>query len=261
MNSATGCRLSASGTRTEGSTPTGTRDSDVIAPSVREPWGEHRAIIPAVEGYLKLLITSWPPWIFALGAFFIFMFKSKIGDLIARVTGIGKSGITAATATAMKDAQASPTPDPRAGADELMKALDNAFIREMETLIEKELEKRGLKPGVPESTGVLTRYTAVALMTAEFENIESNIFGSQIEILEELNGASGAASAARLRPFYDRAAVVYPEFYGTYSFDTYMGFLVARTLVLRRNGDFGITVKGRTYLMWRANHGKSRRLG
>jgi hypothetical protein len=215
-----------------------------------------------VDGYLALLLVSWPPWIFALGVLFILMFKSKIGDLIARVTGIGKSGITAATATAMKDAQASPAPDPRAGADELMKALDNAFIREMEALIEKELEKRGLKPGVPETTRVLMRYTAVALMTAEFENIESNIFGSQIEILEELNGVvPGAASAARIRPFYDRAAVVYPEFYGTYSFDAYMGFLVARTLVLRRNGDFGITVRGRTYLMWRANQGKSRRLG
>src|SRR5207302_1842664 len=64
--------------------------SDERGFSTAQNCGARQAIIPVVEGYLRLLITSWPPWIFALGAFFIFMFKSKIGDLIARVTGIGK---------------------------------------------------------------------------------------------------------------------------------------------------------------------------
>jgi hypothetical protein len=63
------------------------------------------------------------------------------------------------------------------------------------------------------------------------------------------------AEAARARL---RAALAAVDGYG---FDACMGFLVGRILVIRQNGDFAITVKGRTYLMWRVHNGRGRRLG
>lgn len=218
---------------------------------------------PPMGDFWKLattVLTAWPPWIALVAVVFILVFRANIRDLFGRITGIGRTGITTATATTMKDAQASPAPDPRASAEELIKALDNAYVREVEDRIGQELEKRGLKPGVPETTRVLTRYTAAALVNTDFEHIENNIWGSQIEILEELNGVA-KAPADRLRPFYDRAATVYPEVFNTYSFDAYMAFLIGRVFVIRQNGDFVITVKGRAYLMWRVHNGKTRRLG
>jgi hypothetical protein len=113
---------------------------------------------------------------------------------------------------------------------------------------------------MPETTRVLTRYTAAAFMAADFENIENNIWGSQIEILEELNGIK-AAPPERLRPFYDRAAGLYPEVFKAYNFDAYMAFLVGRTLVGRQGADFAITVKGRSYLLWRVQSAKARKQG
>src|SRR5437773_338369 len=129
------------------------------------------------------VLTAWPPCVALLGVVFLVVFRRQIAGLIERVTGIGKGGITAATATTMKDAQASPAPDPRASAEELLKALDNAYVVELEANIEKELDRKGLKPGVPETARVLTRYAAAAFMHIDFELIDHNIWGSQIEIL------------------------------------------------------------------------------
>ncbi len=204
----------------------------------------------------KAVVTSWPFWVAIIASVFIVVFRASIRNLLGRITGIGGGAITAATATA-QDAQAHPPRDPRAAADELLAQLDNQYVREIEGRIREELDRRGLRDNPAEATRVLTRYTAVAFMAADFESIESTIWASQVLILEDLN-AIARAPADRLREHYDRAAAAFPAFFANYPFDRYMGYLENTVLVVRQDGDHAITVKGRTYLMWRVNQGKPR---
>ncbi len=199
--------------------------------------------------------TSWPPWLALAAIFFCVLFRSEIAGLIRRITGIGRGGVTAVP----QEPQSHAASDPRTAADELLAQLDSQYVRAREEAIKKELQTRGLSESSPETVRVLTRFATSALVSLEFEQIEGTIWGSQIAILTYLNSRRDA-STDELRVFYDAVDSQYPQCFSAYSFDQYMGYLIGHELVLREGDRFSITVKGRTYLMYRVHQGKGSRL-
>ena len=75
------------------------------------------------------------------------------------------------------------------------------------------------------------------------------IFGSQIAVLQLLN-QQGPQSEETIRPFFDSAKARSPKFYGEYSFENWIGFLIREGAVLKEEGLYKITVYGSEFLAW-----------
>ncbi|MFQ6674594.1 MAG: hypothetical protein ACE5GH_07415 [Fidelibacterota bacterium] len=203
---------------------------------------------------VQAILTSWPFWLAVVAVAFFFLFRPHIIDVLRRVKGIGRGGITVAP----HEQKTPATGDPRTAADELLARLQNQYVRSQEELIKKELADRGLQENMPETTEVLIRYTASALITAIFERTYSSIYGSQVNILNYLNSRT-EASDSEIMPFYQAAVNSYPIPYAAYPFDQYMRYLIGQELVVQQANSYSITLKGRTFLLYLVNEGKPAR--
>lgn len=207
---------------------------------------------------IKAVVTSWPFWVPLFGAVvliaFLVVFRSPITELIHRIRGISRGGITTAP-QAQKTPTAEPVSDPRTAADELLSYMDNQYVLARQEAIKQELEKRGLNEDSPETARVLLKYTAAAVVTSEMEQINSSIWGSQIEILDFLNSTEGA-SREQIMPYYEAAAARHPLTFAAYPFDKYMRFLTASGLVVQEGEMLRITLKGRTVLTYLPHTGR-----
>ncbi len=205
------------------------------------------------QSTLLAILTSWAFWVSFFGAavliFFLVRHHSSIADLIGRIRGISREGIITGP-----PAQKTTDVDPRAAADKLLAQLDNEYVRGRVEQIKKELDASGVGADPQEKVRVLERVTAVAIVTAEFERINSQIYGSQLRILSFLNSRA-SATRNQIRPYYDEAAKQYPLLYAPYSFDDYMGYLIGQGLILQQGDSFVITVKGRAHLLYLVNAG------
>jgi len=87
---------------------------------------------------------------------------------------------------------------------------------------------------------------------ADSERTESQIWASQVLLLEHLNAAAaGDALAALKARFYDPAAARFPEMFANYPFESYLAFLRTNELIVVDGGVATITQRGRDYLAWR----------
>lgn len=103
---------------------------------------------------------------------------------------------------------------------------------------------------------VLSTLAAAFLVISGFEQIEAEIWGSQIYLLQGLNGAPhGFARELLKTSYYDVAAVRFPAWFVNYSFEQYLDFLSSYGLVAD-TPSVTITEKGRQYLMWRLRQRK-----
>ena len=141
------------------------------------------------------------------------------------------------------------TSEQRQAFNELMRALDSSTLRLQENSIKEDLENQGLRNS--EAIEVLIRYLANAQITLVFNEIDQDIWESQVELLRHLNSSPGS-SPEELRTFYNRA--VYrstnpPEFI-KYTFEQYLLFLTSRELVTELAGSYFISQLGRDFLIF-----------
>lgn len=203
---------------------------------------------------IQAIGTSWPFWVTVTAVAFMLIFRGPLQELIRRVTGIGRHGITT-TAVQEQQRQAQAPPDPRRAADELLAHLDNQYIRQVEGAIRAEFTARGLTPENPETARVLFRYFAVLAVGLDFAALDQLMWGSQVKILTVLNTRPDAPADA-LRAYYDAAAPQSPILFGAYPFENYMHFLVSQGLIEQRADRFLITLKGRTFLQFLVSAGR-----
>lgn len=74
------------------------------------------------------------------------------------------------------------------------------------------------------------------------------IFGSQIDLLQELNAKSQGESVEQLKKYYDAAVQAFPATYQNYSYGQYMVYLEAQGLVLRIMDRVTLTPEGKSVL-------------
>jgi len=182
---------------------------------------------------------------------FFCIFRRPIADLIGRIRSLSKDGFR------MDASQKGGTPaqDPRAEAEKLMRELDSALGREVEGMITDALRQRALlgAEGVP----VLIRYLAALSIAFSFEQVYRVIFGSQLNLLTYLNSEVSGQPIEVLRVFYTLAASQYPDFYNSYAFERWLGYLKDNTLVREDAGRLSITVRGREFLAYLTRTGYS----
>jgi len=177
-----------------------------------------------------------------LGIAFFIIFRQKINELIDRIRTIGKSGVSVDPA----QKEATTERDPRAEAEALIRELDSTLIREVEEHITNEFQQRRLSGD--EAFRVVKRYLAVTYIALSFEVTYRLIWGSQLNLLDYLNSQIDGQPTEALRPFYVLASSQYPEWYGGYSFEQWLGFLRDQLLIREDAARIRITVRGREFL-------------
>lgn len=99
---------------------------------------------------------------------------------------------------------------------------------------------------------VLVTLAARAVLITYFEQVESSIWKSQIELLIYLNSCPNGADPDHVRQmFYQPASTRYPDVFATYPYEPYLDYLVNHKLVEVAGSVTRITERGREYLVWR----------
>lgn len=207
-----------------------------------------------MDEIVKIVATlGWPHITLVIALVFLAMFRKNISELITRITSIDRSGIKAA-------------PAPEAQREEnrveavqglLASIGETIVIREVEARIRQELQDKGL--GIsPDTVKVLVRHLAATQILLEFEQIHSLIFGSQIFLLKKLNEVVGQGRPSEfVAQHFEHVRKIFSGQLGSWSFDQYMGFLRARSLVTQHGAVYHITNIGVEYLTWIARSGRS----
>jgi hypothetical protein len=129
---------------------------------------------------------------------------------------------------------------------------DNHVLADIEALVRTQSDQYA--PG-DDRERFLVRFHSTVVLIALFEYIFILIFKSQILALHELN--RGAIPIDDLHSFYDGAVVQNPAFYAGYSFNQWVSFMRSYALVTDVGPDLAISVRGREFLKYLVETGKS----
>lgn len=204
---------------------------------------------------METLATSWPFWLSLAGLIFLIvflcLFRPAISGLINRIRRIGKDHIDT---TGSQEQKAQTAADPKQVADELLAQINvNQHTREVQQWFETQLQSKNLSID-SETARVLLGYTTVLWIALHFQQIYESIWGTQLELLNFLNSRAFATSQD-VQIYYDLGALRYPDIYASYTFEEYINFLRSQLLILTENGEYKITVKGRSFLSYLVTQG------
>ena len=220
-------------------------------------------------------VLSWPVAALFLGL----LFRRPLTALIARISSIKAPGFDFSApqppASAQIEITASPTPDtlkgeigsttsdvaitPTAtpsGVDtvlaekrEAVRAFGqgNAIVDESVVTIKKQLAALDMPLDSVDTGEILVRHLAATQLSVRCERTHRLIYGSQVLALHMMNGASQPETA--LNSIFENARAKEPQFYGSYTVEDWIGFLITEGAVIKTDdGQYGITVYGRIYL-------------
>jgi hypothetical protein len=95
----------------------------------------------------------------------------------------------------------------------------------------------------------LLNYATIVLISKDNEKIYSEIFGSQIGLLQKLN-ASDDETADSLNIFYTTSTAQYPGAFDNFPYDRYLGFLYHWSLIKDDRDYILITSRGMDFLKY-----------
>jgi hypothetical protein len=195
---------------------------------------------------------SWPHFTFLFAVLFVFLFRKPLFALISRITSIDKSGIKALEAPEVqREAQK------KEAVQQLLLAIgDSIVLRDIEGRIKTDLVQKGLE-AEGDTAKVLIKHLAGTRVLLEFEQIHNLIFGSQIFLLKKLNEVAGQGKPSNLiAAHFEHIKSLFPESFGEWSLDQYLGFLLDRSLITTKGNVYHITNLGVEYLTWLTRNGK-----
>lgn len=115
----------------------------------------------------------------------------------------------------------------------------------MEAQLRQELN--AFEAGIREP--ILVRALALSRLEAGHEFMYNRIFGSQILALKRLNEA-GSATVDDAHQFFKLVEGQFPQFYSTYSFDGWLGFLLRGAMIVQNGNVLQISDFGRDFLVY-----------
>lgn len=212
-------------------------------------------------------ILSWPVAVFSLGIFYRQRLLELIGKLEKLMVKHGDTTLEATIASPANQLQKARAPELTSGAlskvsdqasDDIVKnrkaALDLGkglpIVEVREEDIRDSLERLRFGSDEAETTEVLIRNLALFQWIAFSERTYRIIFGSQISLLNYID-QNGSQPENRVRAMYAEAAAGNPEFYLTFDYLNWLGFLIGQNLLLRFEGTLiGITNNGKGFLLY-----------
>ena len=202
-----------------------------------------------ITGQLTQLLSSvatllWPILVFIA----LLLFRPQLKNLLTRIRKGG--GV-----------EFDPQPQPQKASADILPKTDESpanvpFPRTPETLaLEESIRKF---PAVASTTEPRAREQVVITLAARvilisiFEQVEATIWASQIGLLTRLHSTPDGGSREDIqRYFYQPAASRHPSMFASYSYDSYLNFLVNWNFVEVSRERVHITGRGREYLAWR----------
>lgn len=139
--------------------------------------------------------------------------------------------------------------------DETKTKLENAKNVGMIPIVQRQIKSieddiNKMKLSDKDAKELLTKHLAAMQLVFLAERAYRLIFGSQIALLKGLNTA-GSAPEDKLRQYYEGVKTIHPQFYATYPFESYMGFLVSQGLINKnQDGQYFVTDVGKEFLKW-----------
>ena len=118
-------------------------------------------------------------------------------------------------------------------------------------LIKGQLGQLQLPIDGAETGRILVRHLAVTQLMLRCERTHRLIYGSQIAALH-LMDAAGVQPESMLRPIFEKARSDDPQFYGSYTFEDWIGFLIKQGAALRKEESktYAVMVYGQSYLQY-----------
>ena len=196
-------------------------------------------------------IWVWPIVVVIISISSFIIFRTPISGFISRVREINKTGVKAMAG----DSQNPPATD-SSQMDELMRSFDNILLKKQEDAIEEELSNKQINTD-PDKVKVLIRHLAAYQQYFQFEKIYSEIYGSQINMLQGLNSSFDGNKDENLKSHYDFNKTLYPEFFKEYPFEKYINYLIQSGLVTENSGIYKITQFGTNFLIYLTQTGKN----
>lgn len=132
------------------------------------------------------------------------------------------------------------------------------LIKDAEQRIYDSLEQLNIQSD-SEKVQVLAKHHANLQIRSAYAEINHLIFESQLALLQALNVQPEPVEIEFLVSFYESAKQKHPDFYETYSFESYINFLKSVGMVNTENGKYFITVLGRGFLTFLTESGISTR--
>lgn len=134
---------------------------------------------------------------------------------------------------------------------ELLDRIGNSIVlSSMEESIKKELNDRGLDINSETST-VLIRHLAGTQLLLGFERIHSLIFGSQLNLLRELNLiAPEGFTKQEIEEYFENVKDEFPNSFSGWDVKKYLIYLFSNILIVKNENKIHITNLGQEYLNW-----------
>ncbi len=213
---------------------------------------------PVLLEYFKTVIdlikgVAWPAALLMI----VFMFKAEFRPLIERIIKLGPGGVEIGPRLAEKQGQAEVS-DPdvlQSTAEGELKELPGRWRSDALAIIEHKLHRSLsdlIESGKIERESqidFLVNELAITRLVGFFDRIYSLIFGSQIRGLIHLN-QFGSATIAEARELYEQSKAADPEFYGDYSFESWLGFLKDNDLIAADDSKLRLTPLGQDFVRY-----------
>ncbi len=221
----------------------------------------HQGMVPyeAMSFFTENLKTiAWPTVCLTI----LFVLKEPLIELIKRINKIGndKTGVYLESTINVPQKDNQPIESNGGISNDLINKVLNlvskATLESVENSIKQETDLDNISTE-SEKKDLLFNYSKALYLVKEFREIYQIIFGSQIKLLQSLNGSKNDNEKSLLT-FYESASLKYPEAYNNYKYSQYLHFLEVNNLIKRDDNDIiVITIFGRDFLKFITENGYS----
>ena len=207
-----------------------------------------------IIGQLPQLLSSIAPLLWPILALVaLLLFRPQLNNLLTRIREGGGVKFYPQTQPNQPSSDILPNTDESASSSTFPRT---PATRELEDVILRIPAVAGRTEPLARAQ-VLTTVAARAFLIGFFEQVEAAIWASQIDLLSHLHAAPDGVSREHIqRYFYEPAVSRLAATLASYSFDSYLNFLVSFNFVDASGGRVLITNRGREYLTWRVESRK-----
>jgi len=185
--------------------------------------------------------------------FLCLYFRVEVRKLFPRIKSIGAAGVS------LSEAQSK-------SAEETKLTFEKQFdmhsrspvLISKEEEIWKELDQRGISTE-EERVKLLVRALATRIIDFECERASLLIFGSQLELLVEINAHQDGQKIQTIKDWYSTSVQSQYSDLQNYAFSEYIGFLINRILLQKEGDSVVITQFGKEFLQYLVRNGQTHR--
>lgn len=197
-----------------------------------------------ISNLIKLIdVLKWPLLILII----VLIFKKNLLELISKVKKIGHGGT--AVEIEQQTVAIKLEKRPISNVDKALGLFRTETIDFFSNAVLQETDIETYKSD-KEKVEHLLNYSIALYIIKHYDMIYNAIYGSQLQILQQLNSNNSNESMETIKRFYDYAVEHYPKFYNNYPFEEYINFLFSFSLIIEENEKVKITILGLDFLKY-----------